>query len=252
MRVLVTGATGLIGSAVCDALLARGDEVVGLSRDPARARSDQPDRLLARLGSRQRAPARGRLRGRRRGRQPDRREDQPAAHRRGQAADPRQPRAGDQEPRRRDARRRRRRRRRWSASARSATTATTARRSSTSRRRPPTDWVGQMCADWEGRRARRRAAAACASRCCASAPVLDPDGGLLKQLLLPFKLGARRAARRRRQYMPWIHRDDEVGLILWALDNEQVERAAERDGPEPGHQPRVLEGARQPRCTVRR
>ena len=42
MRVLVTGATGLIGSAVCDALLARGDEVVGLSRDPARARETNP------------------------------------------------------------------------------------------------------------------------------------------------------------------------------------------------------------------
>ncbi len=36
MRVLVTGATGAIGSAVCDALLARGDEVVGLSRTPKR------------------------------------------------------------------------------------------------------------------------------------------------------------------------------------------------------------------------
>ena len=42
MRVLVTGATGLIGSAVCDALLARGEEVVGLSRDPAKARSTNP------------------------------------------------------------------------------------------------------------------------------------------------------------------------------------------------------------------
>src|SRR5918995_488448 len=42
MRILVTGASGLIGSAVCDALLARGDEVVGLSRDPARARPTNP------------------------------------------------------------------------------------------------------------------------------------------------------------------------------------------------------------------
>ena len=42
MRVLVTGASGLIGSAVCDALLARGDEVAGLSREPARARSSNP------------------------------------------------------------------------------------------------------------------------------------------------------------------------------------------------------------------
>ena len=42
MRVLVTGASGLIGSAVCDALLARGDEVAGLSREPARARNTNP------------------------------------------------------------------------------------------------------------------------------------------------------------------------------------------------------------------
>src|SRR5919106_4362637 len=42
MRVLVSGASGMIGSAVCDALLARGEEVVGLSRDPARARDSNP------------------------------------------------------------------------------------------------------------------------------------------------------------------------------------------------------------------
>ena len=42
MTFLITGATGLIGRAVADALLARGDEVVGLSRDPARARSTNP------------------------------------------------------------------------------------------------------------------------------------------------------------------------------------------------------------------
>src|SRR5215217_2330466 len=42
MRVLITGATGLIGSAVCDALLARGDEVVGLTRDPERAKPKNP------------------------------------------------------------------------------------------------------------------------------------------------------------------------------------------------------------------
>src|ERR671924_67910 len=39
MRVLLTGASGLLGSAVSDALLSRGDEVVGLTRDPERARS---------------------------------------------------------------------------------------------------------------------------------------------------------------------------------------------------------------------
>ena len=42
MRVLVTGASGLLGSALCDALLARGDEVVGLTRDPEKARPKNP------------------------------------------------------------------------------------------------------------------------------------------------------------------------------------------------------------------
>ncbi len=39
MRVAVTGATGLIGSALVSALRARGDAVVALTRDPERARS---------------------------------------------------------------------------------------------------------------------------------------------------------------------------------------------------------------------
>jgi uncharacterized protein (TIGR01777 family) len=37
-RILVTGATGTIGRALCRALEARGDQVVALSRDPQRAR----------------------------------------------------------------------------------------------------------------------------------------------------------------------------------------------------------------------
>src|ERR1700722_1396259 len=36
MRVLITGATGTIGLALADALRARGDQVVALSRDPER------------------------------------------------------------------------------------------------------------------------------------------------------------------------------------------------------------------------
>src|ERR1700749_3463752 len=36
MRVLITGATGTIGLALADALKARGDQVVALSRDPER------------------------------------------------------------------------------------------------------------------------------------------------------------------------------------------------------------------------
>src|SRR6202000_3247338 len=42
MKLLVTGASGRIGKALCDELLKRGDEVVGLTRDPEKARAAAP------------------------------------------------------------------------------------------------------------------------------------------------------------------------------------------------------------------
>ncbi len=42
MRILVTGATGFIGSRLCADLRAAGHEPVGLSRDPARAPREVP------------------------------------------------------------------------------------------------------------------------------------------------------------------------------------------------------------------
>ena len=48
MRVVVTGATGVLGRALVGALLARGDEVVALSRDADRARQTLGDRVEAR------------------------------------------------------------------------------------------------------------------------------------------------------------------------------------------------------------
>ena len=41
--------------------------------------------------------------------------------------------------------------------------------------------------------------------------VLTKDGGLLKQLLLPFKLGLGGPLGSGEQFMSWIHIDDEVG-----------------------------------------
>jgi uncharacterized protein len=46
-RVVVTGATGTLGSAVVQALLERGDSVVALSRDAERGRSKLPDGVEA-------------------------------------------------------------------------------------------------------------------------------------------------------------------------------------------------------------
>src|SRR5947209_455611 len=47
MRVAVTGATGVLGRALVGALLARGDDIVALSRDADRARQTLGDRVEA-------------------------------------------------------------------------------------------------------------------------------------------------------------------------------------------------------------
>jgi len=49
--------------------------------------------------------------------------------------------------------------------------------------------------------------------------VLSPDGGALKQMLLPFKLGLGGRIGSGRQWWSWIAIDDEVGAILHLIDN---------------------------------
>ncbi|MFP4687745.1 MAG: TIGR01777 family oxidoreductase [bacterium] len=55
--------------------------------------------------------------------------------------------------------------------------------------------------------------------------VLSPEGGILKRLLNPFSffkpfhLGLGGYVGDGSQYMPWIHIDDEVGILLHILDN---------------------------------
>jgi uncharacterized protein (TIGR01777 family) len=49
--------------------------------------------------------------------------------------------------------------------------------------------------------------------------VLDPEGGALPKMLLPFKLFAGGRIGSGRQYVPWIHRDDMTDLLLHLLDN---------------------------------
>jgi len=66
-----------------------------------------------------------------------------------------------------------------------------------------------------------------------TAPVLDPRDGLLKELITPFKLGVGGPIAGGSQYLPWIHIDDEVGILLWALDNEAVSGTLNAASPNP-------------------
>lgn len=63
--------------------------------------------------------------------------------------------------------------------------------------------------------------------------VLDPRGGLLAELLTPFKLGVGGPIGNGKQYMSWIHRWDEIGILLWALDNEAAKGPINATSPNP-------------------
>lgn len=62
--------------------------------------------------------------------------------------------------------------------------------------------------------------------------VLDPDSGVLASLAPVFKLYAGGPAGSGRQYMSWIHRDDWVRLVVWLLDG-RMEGAFNATAPAP-------------------
>lgn len=98
---------------------------------------------------------------------------------------------------------------------------------------PPADDFGaQLCAAWE-----RAALAAEAHgvRVCLlrTGLVLHPDGGLLRRLSLPFKLGLGAQLGDGRQWMSWIHRNDYLAILLHLLDQSTARGAYNLTAPRP-------------------
>jgi uncharacterized protein (TIGR01777 family) len=63
--------------------------------------------------------------------------------------------------------------------------------------------------------------------------VLDKEGGALKPLLTPFKLGAGGPVGSGLQWMAWIHYADLVGIILLALDRADAQGPVNGTAPNP-------------------
>ena len=66
-----------------------------------------------------------------------------------------------------------------------------------------------------------------------------PHGGVLKRLLLPFKLGLGGRVGSGEQYMSWITLDDEVGAIAHAIATDALAGPGEPHGAQPGDERRV-------------
>jgi uncharacterized protein (TIGR01777 family) len=231
MRVLITGASGLIGSALADALLARGDEVVGLTRDPERAKPKNPtvhwhawqatterpppealagvDGVVNLIGEEinQRLTDQAKVRIR---------ESRIAGTRnllQGVEASPTEPSVfigqsavgyyGDRGAQILD-----------------------------EESEPGEGYTAEIPIDWE---AAEREAEDVFDRVVIfrTGLVLTKHGGLLKQLLLPFKLGVGGPIAGGEQFMSWIGLEDLVGLMLWALDTHQVWGIVNATAPNP-------------------
>ncbi|MFN3682132.1 MAG: TIGR01777 family oxidoreductase [Nitrospira sp.] len=63
--------------------------------------------------------------------------------------------------------------------------------------------------------------------------VLERDGGALPRMVLPFKLLVGGPILPGNQWVSWIHREDHIGLIRWAIETPHVSGPLNAVAPEP-------------------
>ena len=84
---------------------------------------------------------------------------------------------------------------------------------------PGDDFLAEVCRAWEDAATGAESLGLRVTR-VRTGVVLTSDGGALKTMLPPFKAGVGGPVAGGRQYIPWIHLDDVVGIYLAALDGE--------------------------------
>ena len=98
--------------------------------------------------------------------------------------------------------------------------------------KPGDDFLAKVCVEWE-----REAAAASElgvrTVLLRTGIVLGSDGGALKQMLLPFKLGLGGPIGRGNHWMSWIHIRDHAALISSALTEARLSGPVNAVGPNP-------------------
>ncbi len=94
------------------------------------------------------------------------------------------------------------------------------------------DFAAQLCGAWE-ETAQRAEALGMRVVLLRTGLVLARDGGFLKRLLPPFRLGLGGPIGNGRQWMPWIHLDDEIGLIDFLLQRDTCHGPYNACAPQP-------------------
>jgi uncharacterized protein (TIGR01777 family) len=93
------------------------------------------------------------------------------------------------------------------------------------------DFLAEVVAAWEHEAL--RAATELRVAVTRTGVVLSPEGGALGKMLPFFRLGIGGPVAGGRQYVPWIHRDDVVGAMLFCLDHAQAAGPVNLTAPNP-------------------
>ncbi len=220
MRVAVTGATGMIGRTAVRALLARGDEVVALSRDADKARERLGPRVEAFSWAdpgASRPPVRA-LSG-----------CDAVLNLMGEPIEQRWTKAAKQ--RIRDSRvsgtgnlveglgRADPRPKVLVSQSGSGRYGARGDEPVGENARPGDDFLASVVDDWE-REARRAEELGMRVAVARTGVVLSPSGGALAKMLPPFKLGVGGPVAGGAQYLPWIHLDDEAEALVFLLGSD--------------------------------
>ena len=233
MRVLITGATGFVGRALVHALLERGDQRVALTRDPTRARMSLPG--LAQTYAWH--PLEG-----------------PPPAEAFEGVDAVVNLAGESVAGRWTAKKRRailETRETGTRNLVQGIRQTTVRvlvnasasgyygnrgeEELTEDAAPGEGFLADVCVRWEGA-ASEASSSGARVVLLRTGLVAGRGGGFLAPLSRLTRLGLSGPVASGRQWWPWVHVDDVVGLILHALDNERVQGPVNVCTPEPARQ----------------
>lgn len=98
--------------------------------------------------------------------------------------------------------------------------------------KPREDFLSQLCSKWESL---AMAASSKYTRVCIlrTGIVLSPKGGMLSKMTLPFKLGLGCVLGKGSQYISWIHLEDMVNGIILLLNKSEAKGVYNFTAPNP-------------------
>ncbi len=94
------------------------------------------------------------------------------------------------------------------------------------------NFLAGVCKEWEAE-SRRAEDAGIRTVLLRTGIVLSKDGGALASMLTPFKLGVGGVVGSGKQWMSWISLEDEIAVINYVIENENIRGAVNAVSPNP-------------------